>query len=152
MTGMQSSVATKRRMRGVLVAAAVLVATAAAGCGEDDYANRSRAAPAIVVSATVSAERVSAAPSRFGAGGIDLIVSNQTTASRRVTLRSQGAPRGGRPLRQSTGPINPGDTASLQARLDEGTYMLATDDRSIEPAEIAVRGRRPSGDDRLLEP
>lgn len=152
MTGMHKPVAAKRTMQGAAVAAAILLASGAGGCGEDDFANRPRPAPAIVVAATITDERVSTSPDRLAAGPIDLIVSNQTRASHRVTLRSEDTPRRGRPLRQSTGPINPGDTASLQARLNEGTYALAADARSIEPAEIDVRGRRPSGRDRLLEP
>lgn len=153
MTRMQKSVVAKRRTREAVVGAAVLLASVAGGgCGEDDFANRPRPAATIVVAATISDERVSTSPDRLAAGPIDLIVSNQTGASHRVTLRSRETPRRGRPLRQSTGPINPGDTASLQARLDEGTYALAADARSIAPAEIDVRGRRRSGRDRLLEP
>lgn len=149
---MPRSVVAKRMLRGAAVAAGLLLATLAGGCGEEDFANRPRPVPTIVVAATISDERVSASPDRVAAGPIDLIVSNQTRASHRVTLRSRATPSGRRTLRQSTGPINPGDTASLAARLDEGSYALTADTGSIDSTTIEVRGRRRGGGDRLLEP
>jgi hypothetical protein len=135
------------------IAAVVLFAAGIAGCGDDDdFANEPRPPAPIVVSASISAEQVSISPSRFGAGTISLIVTNQTDASQRVTLRSQELAAGGQPLEQSTGPINPGDTASLKADLDRGTYVLSAGGGSIEPVEIDVGAERESAQDRLLQP
>jgi hypothetical protein len=120
------------------------------GCGEDDFANRERPARPIVVTAVVSGERVSVSPARFGAGTIDLTVTNQTAASQRVTLRSLG--RTGRTLQQTTGPINPSDVTTLKARLHTGTYTLAASSGSVDPARIHVGAPRPSAQDELLQP
>jgi hypothetical protein len=101
------------------------------------------------VSAAISAARVTVSPARFGAGSIELIASNQTTTSQRVTLRSQG---GSDPLEQSTGPINPGDTASLTADLSQGRYVLSARSSAIDPAQIVVGAARANGADGLLQP
>lgn len=137
---------------GVLVATVVL-AVALAGCGGDDgFGNEPRPAAEVTVGAAIAPKRVSVSPSRFGAGPIELIVSNQTRTSQRLTLESQLLADGGRELRQSTGPINPGDTASLKADLDPGTYTVFTADEDIGQARIEVGPRRESAQDRLLQP
>ncbi len=150
---MERPVDAKRMMPGAATAAAVVLAAALAGCGDDDdFANMPRPPAPIVVSAAITEEGVSVSPATFGAGTVNLIVTNQTDASQRVTLRSQELADGGQKLEQSTGPINPGDTASLKADLDQGTYVLSAGRRSIEPAIVDVGAARESAQDRLLQP
>ena len=92
-------------------------------------------------------------PARFGAGSIELIASNQTATSQRLTLRSSSSSsRGGDRLDQSTGPINPGDTASLKADLTTGSYLVTARSRGIDPARIVVGPPRSSATDGLLQP
>jgi hypothetical protein len=135
------------------IAAVVVLAFGAVGCGDDDdFANAPRPPLEITVGATIAPKRVSVSPARIGAGPIELLVSNQTTTSQRLTLQSETLTSGGRELKQSTGPINPGDTASLKANLDPGTYTVSVEDDGIAPARIDVGPRRPSGQDRLLQP
>jgi hypothetical protein len=131
----------------------LVLAFGAAGCGDDgDFANEARPPEELTVSTVITPKRVTVSPSRLGAGPVELLVSNQTTTSRRLTLQSETLGAGGRELKQSTGPINPGDTSSLKADLDPGTYTVTAGDDAIGLARIEVGAPRPSGQDRLLQP
>jgi len=132
---------------------AVTLVFALAGCGDDDdFANDERAPAPITLSASITRSNVTISPSRLGAGAIELIASNQTSTSQRLTLSSRTPSDGGEPLEQRTGPINPGDTASLTADLVEGTYRLTTRSATIAAATLRVGPRRPSAKDELLQP
>ena len=132
---------------------AVGAATLAAACGnESDYKNRPRPPAPIVVSAAINAEKVSVSPRKFGAGPVTLIVTNQTPKAQEITLETDelGGDQPG--LRQRTGPINPGDTASIKADLRTGTYRVAVESRAIEAAALRVGRARPSSQNDLLQP
>jgi hypothetical protein len=132
---------------------AVALAFTFGGCGGDDeFANKERAPAPITLSAAITATNITVSPSRLGAGSIELIASNLTARSQRLTLRSRRLRDRGAPLEQRTGPINPGDTASLTADLVEGSYRLTTRSRAIAPATIHVGPRRRSAKDALLQP
>ena len=131
----------------------VAVACGAGGCGaDDDFANEERSPTPLTLSASITRTDVTVSPSRLGAGTIELIASNLTPTSQRLTLRSRVLAPGGAPLEQRTGPINPGDTASLTADLAQGTYRVTTGSRAIAPATIRVGPRRRSAQDQLLQP
>jgi hypothetical protein len=134
------------------VVVALALAAIAGGCGGDGFANDARPAPRTSVGAVVTVKGVTTSPSRLTAGTVELVASNQVRTSQRVQLRSQGLADGARPLAQSTGPINPGGTASLTADLAEGTYVVSASDAEIAPATIVVEAARASGSDRLLQP
>jgi hypothetical protein len=139
----------RRRTPRAAIAVAVALAGAAAGCGED-FANAPGPPPQITVSAVISPAGVSVSPSRLRAGTIELIASNQTATSQRLTVQSTRG--GGRRLRQATGPINPGDTASLKATLAAGSYLVSAGSPAIEPTTIVVSEPRTGNRDRLLQP
>ncbi len=141
-----------RRTRWTAAGLAVAVAAAVAGCGADDFANEPRAPVRVTLSAAITPSKVSVAPSRLGAGPIELLAANLTSRSQRLTLRSQAAAGGAQPLEQRTGPIAPGDTASLTADLAPGTYRVSTGSAAIAAATIRVGPPRPSAQDRLLQP
>jgi hypothetical protein len=135
------------------IVAALALALGAVGCGDDDgFGNTPRQPEEITISATIAPKRASVSPGRLGAGPIELLVSNQTKTSQQLTLASETLDPGGRELKQSTGPINPGDTASLKANLDPGTYTVSVEDDGVAPARIVVGPKRPTGQDRLLQP
>jgi hypothetical protein len=139
--------------RARALAAAVLCTAAVAGCGEeDDYENQLRPPSPIVVSAAVTDSRVSVSPKSFGAGPVNLIVTNQTERAQEITLETDEIGGSEPGIQQRTGPINPGDTASLKADLKQGTYRVATDSENIRPAALAVGDSRPSAQDELLQP
>ena len=144
----------KRRTPWAAVGVAVALAFAATGCGgeDDEFANSPRPPQTIEISAVVAPTAVTVAPSRFGAGPVELIASNQTATSQRLTLRSERLENGADELEQRTAPINPGDTASLKADLAEGTYSVSARSGTIAAARIRVGPPRPSGKDRLLQP
>ncbi len=142
----------QRRTHRAAIAVVVAVGAGAAGCGGDDFVNAPTPPSPITVSAAISPIRVTVSPARFGAGTIELIASNQTATSQRLTLSSRSRRGEGRRLRQSTGPINPGDTASLTADLSQGSYRLTTRSPAIDSATIVVGASRGSSRDRLLRP
>jgi hypothetical protein len=132
---------------------AVALAFATGGCGsEDDFANDARAPASITLSASITASNVTVSPSRLGAGPIELIASNLTATSQQLTLRSERLSGGADPVEQRTGPINPGDTASLTADLTQGTYRVTTRSGAIAAATLRVGPSRPSAKDALLQP
>jgi hypothetical protein len=135
------------------VGVAVALTLVALGCGGDEeFANQPRPPVTLEISAVIAPTQVAVSPSRFGGGPIELIASNQTTISQRLTLRGERLAPGADQLEQRTAPINPGDTASLKADLSEGIYSVSAPSGTINPARIRVGPRRASGGDRLLQP
>lgn len=135
-------------------AAVVLIACAfATGCGEDDdYENEPRPPAPIVVSAAITQDGVSVSPRTFGAGPITLIVTNQTESAQEITLETDEIAGGAPGIEQETGPISPGDTASLKADLRQGTYRVGVDGRGISAAALDVGEPRESAQNQLLQP
>jgi hypothetical protein len=142
----------QHRPHRAAIAVVVAMGAAAAGCGGDDFANGRTPPSPITVSAAISPMRVTVSPARFGAGAIELVASNQTPTSQRLTLTSRSRRGADGRLRQSTGPINPGDTASLTADLSAGRYLVAARSQAIDAATIVVGAARSSSRDRLLRP
>jgi len=139
-------------MRRMTAALAGLALLAVAGCGDDDdYANEPRPPAPIVVTAAITKDGVSVSPAKFGAGPINLIVTNQTETSQQITLETRDT-SGGAGITQSTGPINPRDTATLKADVPEGTYRVGVDGDSIDAATLEVSAKRPSAQNELLQP
>jgi hypothetical protein len=135
------------RMRWALVVAA---AAGIAGCGDDeDHANRERPPATINVTAAIADGRVLVSPRSFSAGPIRLIVSNQTTSAQAVTLETGGTAAG---VTQTSAPITPAGTGTLELDLPEGDYEVSTDDGRIRPAEVTVGAPRPSAQQALLQP
>jgi hypothetical protein len=131
------------------VAAAIVV-----GCGgeQEAYRNDPRPPAPIVVSAAIGDDSVSVSPRSFGAGPVTLIVTNQTQQARELTLETDEIGGSGPGIEQNSGPINPGDTASLKADLAKGTYSVAVDDRAIRAARLRVGRQRESAQNDLLQP
>lgn len=91
-------------------------------------------------------------PSHFAARTIELLISNQTTTSRQLVLRSARLDGGGDALAQTSGPINPGGTISLQAALGAGDYTASIRGSAIAPAAITVGPAGSATQDDLLAP
>jgi hypothetical protein len=131
--------------------AACLLVAGIAGCGaSSDYANLPRPPAPITVTAAIIKGRVLVSPTRFGAGPITLVVTNQTPRSQELTFETSelGGSQSG--VRQQSGPINPQSTATLKVDVRQGSYILRG--QGIRPARIVVRGRRPSAQNDLLQP
>lgn len=141
----------QKRLRDAAVALGAVVL--AAGCGEeDDYKNEPRPPAPIVVSASIGEDRVSVSPRRFGAGPITLIVANQTQSAQELRLETDEVGGGEAGIQQETGPISPGETASLKANLRPGTYRVGVDGDGIDEAALNVGKPRESAQNQLLQP
>jgi hypothetical protein len=133
--------------------AGMLVAAALAGCGSGSRSSDAQRPPAtIVLTASISDQRVSVSPHRFGAGPISLVVTNQTKAAQRLTLESADAAGQGPGLRQETAPISPRDTALLKAEVEPGRYTVHVVDDGIAAAALRVGPQRASAQNDLLQP
>lgn len=143
-----------RRRSSLAVAVAIGIVVPASGCGteEDDYANDPRPPAPITVSARIGDDRVSVSPTKFGAGPVTIIVSNQTERAQELTLETDEIGGDAPGIEQNSGPINPGDTASLKADLRRGTYSIAVDGAGIDGASLDVGDERESAQNELLQP
>ncbi len=121
------------------------------GCSEDDeYENRLRPPEPIVVTASINDDGVSVAPRQFGAGPVELIVTNLTQEARELELETDEIGGTGGGIQQSTGSINPGSTAQLKAELRQGRYEIRVDGAGATP--LRVGAPRESAQDQLLQP
>jgi hypothetical protein len=133
--------------RRFVLLAPVLPAIAAGGCGASEERTSNPRPPATIeVSVQIGEERVSADPRRLGAGPIVLVANNQSSASHLLTI---DGPR----LRQSVGPINPQDTATLKVNVSPGEYTIGADGMAaVGPAKLTVGPERESAQNELLQP
>ena len=135
------------RIRGALVVAA---AVGVAGCGDSEsHPNRDRPAASINITAAIAGGRIHVSPRAFGAGPIRLIVSNQTTSAQAVTFQTGGDESG---VTQTSQPIRPAGTGTLEVDAPEGFYEISTDDGKVRPAVVRVGAPRPSAQNELLLP
>jgi hypothetical protein len=115
-------------------------------CGGSDNRTANRPPVPINVSVQLAARKVTVSPDKFGAGPITLLIANQSGASQTLTI---DGPR----VRQSIGPINPEDTATLKVTVGTGDYTLSTDQSAgLRPARLRVGPKRPSAQNTLLLP
>ena len=140
------------RCRTPIAVAIALALAGAGGGGGDDFPNRERAPVRLTLGVAITPRDITVSPSRIGAGPVELIASNLTSTSQQITLRSEALSAGTSPLQQRTGPINPGDTASLTADLVQGTYRITTREGRTPSAIIRVGPLRSGGSDQLLQP
>jgi hypothetical protein len=145
--GVREVVRSNSRRSGAVVALA-LTSLGVAGCGEEDFANEPRPAAPIVVTAKVDANQVLVSPDKFGAGLVNITVSNQSDDPVRLTLV------GPDPDDNVEGnDIPPAGVGNLKASLAEGDYEVNAGDRSdAEPAQLKVGPPRKSSSDELLLP
>jgi hypothetical protein len=130
------------------VATLALAGLGVAGCGEDDFENEPRPAAPIVVTAKVGSDEVLVSPDKFGAGLVNITVSNQSDDPVRLTLV------GPEPEDNVQGDdIPPQGVGNLKASLSEGDYEINAGERSdAEPAQLRVGPPRKSSSDELLLP
>jgi hypothetical protein len=146
--------ARRRAPRWAVVAACVLATVGVLlGCGADrrDYANLNRPPVPVVVSASIDDSTVTVSPRRLGAGPITLVITNQSKASQQVTLEqdARGAPAD---ATVQTGPINPRETAQIQASVEQGAYALHVGGTKVRAAHLVVGRERASAQHDLMTP
>jgi hypothetical protein len=141
------------RTGAMALPSAIAAAIVLAGCGATADSRTDPRPPApIVLTASISDQRVSVSPRSFGAGPISLIVTNQTKTAQRVTLESVDAAGQGPGLKQETAPISPRDTATLKADVDPGRYSVHVLGDAITAAALRVGPERKSAQNDLLQP
>jgi hypothetical protein len=132
------------------IACALALSGALAGCGQDDdHVNDERPASSINVTAAIIDGRINVSPEEFGAGPIRLIVTNQTDSEQAVTFATGGRDPG---ITETSDPIIPSGTTTLQVDVSEGDYEITTEGGGIRPASVTVGTTRPSAQDQLLLP
>jgi hypothetical protein len=138
-----------RARRSNAAALAVLAALPwlLSACGANEERTNSLRPPTpINIAVDIDDDKVSASPTSFGAGPITVIASNQSSASNTLTI---DGPR----VKQTVGPINPQDTATLKVTVDPGTYTVSTESAgSAKPATLNVGPKRPSAQNELQQP
>jgi len=129
-------------------------ASAATACGEDDFANEPRPPAPETLTGVIQDRGVTVSPNgtnvQVGAGPVVLQISNQTDAPHTVMLM-------GDETDERVGPVQPGDVATIQDTLEQGTYEVrAGSDRAvaqeIPAATLEVGPERESSSDDLLLP
>ena len=136
--------------------AVIAAAAGLAGCGgAAHFADKSRPATPVNLSVYVNDRRVSVSPASVGAGPVIFLVSNGAAKTELVTIR----PASGGGSTASTGPINPGTSAQVQADLSTGSYTVSTSPaggavggRAIKPATLKIGKARPNGNNAVLQP
>ncbi len=119
-----------------------------AGCGTEEPNSKPRPAVAVEISGVIQKDRVTISPDSLGAGPILITISNQTGEAHTVTLLE------GERARERVGPINPLDTATIQASVERGSYVVRAGslDEEIQPAILDVGDKREDSNDQLLLP
>lgn len=122
----------------------------AAGCGDDDFANKPRPPAPVQLTGVITEKGVTVSPDRVGAGPIILLISNQTDRAHTVTLEGGGT-------EERVGPVNPQDVAKLQQDVEQGRYTVKAGspeavERELDPATLRVGKPRSSSSDQVLLP
>ena len=132
---------------GAVAGFTLLAAMLGSGCGSGkERVSNHRPPSTINVAVEIGDVRVSVSPRRIGAGPIQVLASNQSTASHRLTID-------GPAVKQTVGPINPDDTATFKVTLNPGQYTVSADDStSVTPGRLQVGPKRPSAQNQLLLP
>jgi hypothetical protein len=132
-------------MRALTMIALAAAALAAVGCGGSGRGDENRPPVTLTIAVQIGEDEVTSSPSKFGAGPVTMLISNQTPVGQQFTIDG--------PRLNRTVPVDPQDTATLKANLITGDYTLETKTSQQEPPfTIAVGPPRGSAQNRLLLP
>jgi hypothetical protein len=139
-------VATRVRACIALAIAAALIA----GCGDDDFKNEARAPVRLALTGVIKDDKVTVSPAKIGAGPVQITISNQTDSERTITLEGES-------ITEQQGPVQPGDTATIQKTLEPGSYEVRAGSkkavrREIQPAVLQIGKERRNSNNELLQP
>lgn len=133
------------RVAGILLC--LTVAAGSTGCGEKRERRNSTPRPAlpIVLGTVVTKDKIRVSPTQFGAGQVEVLVSNRSGRPRRITIRGNGS------VALTTTPISDGETSKAQTILKPGVYELNAG-AGIPAAKLVVGPERPSSGGELITP
>jgi hypothetical protein len=121
------------------------------GCGEEHHPIGRRPAQPIMVTARIGGKRVEVSPASFGAGPVEVLVSNQSGRAQHLTFATDETGGGPAGIRSSTA-VPLGGTAQIQVSPRRGRYLLSVRDRGVRPASIHVGKPRRSSPDAGTRP
>jgi hypothetical protein len=138
------------RLRVRACAGLAVVAALIAGCGEDDFKNEARAPVRLALTGVIQDDKVTVSPAKIGAGPVEITISNQTDSVRTVTLEGES-------ISERQGPVQPGDTATIQKTLEQGSYEVKAGSskavvKEIRPAVLRIGKERQNSNNDLLLP
>jgi hypothetical protein len=138
------------RLRVRACAGLAVVAALIAGCGEDDFKNEARAPVRLALTGVIQDDKVTVSPAKIGAGPVEITISNQTDSVRTVTLEGES-------ISERQGPVQPGDTATIQKTLEPGSYEVRAGSKKavrkeIQPAVLTIGKERANSNNDLLLP
>jgi hypothetical protein len=136
---------TVRACAGLAVVAALI-----AGCGDEDFKNEARAPVRVALTGVIQDDKVTVSPAKIGAGPVEITISNQTDSERTITLEGES-------ITEQQGPVQPGDTATIQKTLAPGNYEVRAGSRKavrreIQPAVLRIGKERENSNNELLQP
>ncbi len=130
----------------VLAAALLAMPMAVAGCEADDHANEPRPPSPIEVTANVTDDLVEVAPASFGAGLVNLTISNQSDTVVQLTIEGEA-------LNTQSDNIESGAVGQFKVDFPEGEYEITAGPESdAKPTTVKVGPDRPSSQNQLLLP
>lgn len=120
-----------------------------AGCGgSSKFKNEPRPAAAIELTGVIQDRGLTISPDHVpGAGPVSIIVSNQTKDAHTITLT-------GGSVQETVGPVNAGDTATIQKTLATGSYAVKAGSeravaKEIPEGTLTVGPKKPNSSDTL---
>jgi hypothetical protein len=137
----------------MLAALLCLALPAVAGCGSNGgYANTPRPPAPANLAIAVTNSRVQISPDRIGAGPVVLLVANESSRSRDITVAGASGGSSCISAPASTGPINPQGTARVSIGIVRGACVVRVRDGGLTPARLTVGAERTSAQADLLQP
>lgn len=135
-----------RNRAHLTVVSLLALAVPLAGCGGDDHPNEPRPPAPIEVTARVGEKAVTVAPGEFGAGLVNITISNQSDDVVELTVEGEG-------VEASAGPIQPNAVGNFKLDILEGGYEVSAGPESdAKPDTLEVGPERPSAQNELLLP
>ena len=104
----------------------------------------------LALTGVIKNDKVTVSPAKIGAGPVEITISNQTDSVRTVMLQ-------GETIKEQQGPVQPGDTATIQKTLEPGSYEVRAGSekavrKEIQPAVLTIGKERPNSNNALLQP
>lgn len=132
------------------LAVAIAALSAAAGCGDEDFANNPRPPVPVGLTGVIQPDKVTVSPAKVGAGQVTITISNQTPGPKSITLEGGGTT-------ETVGPVGPLDTAEITRTLQPGSYEVRAGSeravrRAIAPAILDIGQERQNSSGDLLLP
>jgi hypothetical protein len=138
---------TMRQITTIGIVAATALLVSACGGSTGTFANKARPPEPITITGQVNNSRVLISPRTFGAGPINLVVTNAATQSVSLAVRDAS----GRPVANLQS-INPQTPGVVKLDIAPGEYAVIASQAGIKPAELHVGSERPSPGNGLLQP